>query len=145
MMRSFLLLLFTYTLCIYADPNIPSINDLMSIEDQQRTGVIKLSQKQKMELATWITEHCYRSPKCTSPENASSTSHLSISLNVYNGKILQLSDNSVWEVAPEDRTISQGWLNSVPLKLSSSGDQKYPYMLTNTQNHTSIKVRPSKL
>lgn len=48
----------------------------MSIDDQQRTGVIKLTQIQKMELAKWLVNHgC--SP---STPKAKTTSHLPFSI-----------------------------------------------------------------
>ncbi len=60
----------------YSDTSIPSINSLMSIEDQQKTGVIKLSQIQKMELAKWLVTHGY--PPST--PKAKTTSHLPFSI-----------------------------------------------------------------
>ena len=57
------LLFLTFTSICYTDTAIPSINTLMSIDDQQRTGVIKLTQTQKMELAKWLIQHgCYQRP-----------------------------------------------------------------------------------
>ena len=125
----------------YGDTSIPSINDMMSIEDQNKTGVIKLNQKQKMELAKWLVEHRYYEDIASEQELHA----LTVSLNVYDGKIIQLSDNSVWEIAPDDLVISQTWLSSIPIKITDTSNPDYPYLLTNLRNNQSIKAKKGHL
>ena len=125
----------------YADTTIPSINDIMTIEDQNKTGVIRLNQKQRMELAKWLMKHGYYDD-----EKPYEVLHgTKISLNIYDGKILQLSDNSVWEIAPEDRIISAAWLSAIPVKVTATTHPNYPYLLTNLLNNASVKAKKGKL
>lgn len=125
----------------YADTSVPSINDLMSIEDQNKTGVIRLTQNQKMELAKWLVAHGYYQDE----KNYEVLSGPKVALNVYDGKIIQLSDNSVWEISPEDRKTSQSWLSSIPIQVTKASDTKWPYILTNLLTNESVKAKPSVL
>lgn len=125
----------------YGDTSIPSINDMMSIEDQKNTGVIKLNQKQKMELAKWLVKHRYYEDIASYQEIHA----LTVSLNVYDGKIIQLSDNSVWEIAPDDVVTSQKWLSSIPIKVTQTTNPSYPYLLTNLRNNQSVKAKKGQL
>lgn len=131
----------TFLVSLYPDTSIPSINDLMSIEDQKKTGVIRLNQKQKMELAKWLMEHEY---------NAEAASNeilhaLKVALNVSDGKFLELSDNSVWEISPDDLMISQSWLSAVPVTVTQSSNASYPYLITNLNSNQSVKAKKSQL
>jgi len=133
--------LIAYTLG-WADTSVPSINELMSIEDQKRTGVIRLTQQQKMELAKWMVEHHYN----LSAESDESILYApTVVLNVSDGKIIELSDNSVWEIAPDDLAISQTWLGSIPVKISSSTNPSYPYLITNLRNQQSVKAKKGQI
>lgn len=125
----------------YADTSIPSINDLMTIEDQNKTGVIRLTQNQKRELAKWLVAHGYYEDQKTYEV----LSGPKVSLNVYGGKIIQLSDNTVWEIAPEDIKISETWLNSIPIKVTKTTNPNYPYLLINLLNKVSVKAKKGTL
>lgn len=131
----------TLLVSAYPDTSVPSINDLMSIEDQKKTGVIRLSQQQKMELAKWLVEHRYN-PEAAADELIHA---LTIALNVSDGKILELSDNSVWEVAPDDLVISQSWLSPIPVKVTQTTDPNYPYLIINLRSNQSVKAKKGQL
>ncbi len=125
----------------YADTSIPSINDLMTLEDQTKTGVIRLNQKQKSELAKWLVKHGYYEDLQSYQVLHAAT----VSINIKNGKMLELSDNSVWEIAPEDTDISASWLSAIPIKVTKSKHPDFPYLLTNMLNNTSVKAKKSSL
>src|SRR5690606_34131201 len=82
---------------------IPSINDMMSIEDQRKTGVIRLKQNEKMELSKWLVAHGFYDRH----ENPSETFPLVITRNI--GTQMTLSDGSEWQIAPEDVSTAKGW------------------------------------
>lgn len=141
--KRLLIILFSIFLIIkgYTDTSIPSINDLMSIEDQNKTGVIRLNQKQKMELAKWLVKHGYYDDL----KSYEVLHAVTVSINIHNGKIIQLSDDSVWEIAPDDVVTSQSWLSAIPIKITKSKNPQYPYILTNLLNNSFVKAKKGKL
>lgn len=132
--RFFMLLTLLPFTC-FASSSVPSINDIMSIEDQTATGVIRLTQQQKMLLAKWLVQH-----GCYDPAGAD-YSKVTVSINISDGQILQLSDNSVWEIDPADQGTSQLWLSAIPISISESTSKDYPYLLTNIKTQASVKAR----
>jgi len=136
-------LFYTLTLCsftfLFSEPTIPSINDIMSIEDQTTTGVIRLTQEQKMALAKWIVDHgCYKKEEDT-------IHALKVSLNVEGGRLIQLSDNSVYEIAPKDREITSTWISAIPIKVESSNDASYPFYLKNLNSGVRVLAKRSSI
>lgn len=119
----------------------PSINDIMSLEDQKSTGVIHLTQEQKKALAEWFVKHGYYEIQAQVNYNQA----LTVALNVGAGQKLMLSDNTVWEVASEDQETASSWIGSVRVELTPSGNAAYPFMITNIQTRTSVKVKKSTL
>ncbi len=72
------------------------IEDVMSKEEQKKTGVSQLNFNQKRALEAWLNENfVLKTKKETTPLART------LSLNIDNGKELQLSDNTIWEVNPE--------------------------------------------
>lgn len=119
----------------FGEVNIPSINDIMSVEDQRKTGVLGLKQRQKMELAKWLVDHGYYEEKKTN------SSDDSLTLTMNDKKELQLSDGSIWEVAPEDVPISSAWAANVEVLLERTQNPLYPYNLINVKAKEKVKVR----
>ena len=66
---------------------------------------------------------------------------LTIQENLHGGKLLVLSDNSRWEVAPQDLHISETWIIPVPLKIEKSNNPSYPYQITNLNSRSTILAR----
>ena len=87
------------------------LDDVMSQEEQKKTGIKKLSFKQKVALESWLNRTFVLKEKAS--EN---TTPLSLSINIDRGEKLQLSDGSVWLIAPTDRQISSIWLTPFPRK-----------------------------
>lgn len=135
------LVLFVPFILFANGPKIPSINDIMSIEDQKATGVIRLTQEQKKALAQWLVKNGYY--EYVAEENFNNVTKISI--NIDNGAKLILSDNTVWEVAPDDQVLASSWLSAIPVKLSPSSSNEYPFFLTNLNTNTSIKVKKSSI
>lgn len=133
--------IFSPMLCYCDTTLIPSINDIMSLEDQKTTGVIRLTQEQKKALAEWFVKHGYYEMQAKVNYNHV----LTISINIGGGQKIVLSDNSVWEVAPEDQELASGWLGSNPVEISPSENKDFPFLMTNVRNRNAIKVRKSKL
>ncbi|MCB1117649.1 MAG: hypothetical protein KDK50_03595 [Chlamydiia bacterium] len=66
---------------------------------------------------------------------------LAITENLHGGRVLRLSDNSIWEVAPEDINYTQLWVTPFRVKIDYTGNVDYPYTLTNETSQTSVRVR----
>ena len=113
------------------------LDDVMSREEQRKTGINKLSATQKIELEKWINETFVL--KAQSEEKPQGSLYLS--LNIDNGQKLQLSDNSVWEIAPGDVQKASAWITPFPIEISPSGDPSYPSLITNKTTGESVKAR----
>ncbi|MBM3198581.1 MAG: hypothetical protein FJZ58_04935 [Chlamydiae bacterium] len=55
------------------------------------------------------------------------------------GKVVFLSDQSAWAIAPEDLAISSLWLLPAPIQVVQAEDfSVYPFLLTNLHSNTSV-------
>ena len=122
------------------------LDEVMSKEDQKKIGIATLSVKQKIMLEDWINQtfELKTIPSTTKsiPEEPDQAP-LSLSININSGQMLELSDNSIWEVAPEDLPISATWLFPFPVKITPSDNPDYPFQLTNVNTGASIRARKS--
>jgi len=118
------------------------LDDAMSPEEQKKTGVAELSYPQKLALEQWLNENFVA--KAPAEEKKIDTNPLYLSQNIDNGKSLMLTDDSVWEVKPEDRSISESWLTPFPLTIvdnTDSDNANYPKKIFNGNTNASVKVR----
>lgn len=133
--------LFLYTalgLICFSATEIPSINDMMSIEDQRKTGVIRLKQAQKMELARWLVEHgFYEHHAKVDPKYPP----LLIQRNI--GTLITLTDGSEWEIAPEDISTAKTWKIMDKIEVVKTENPMYPFKLINknTKGEEFVKAR----
>lgn len=137
MFKFFFSCLFLSSALFGAQSSIPSLDEMMSIEDQKETGVVRLTDLQRKALAQWLIKHGYYDKN----GNEDTLHGLTVSININSGKAIQLSDNSVYEIAPEDQTISAQWLGPIPIKVTNVSDPNYPFLLTNLHNHLSVKAK----
>ena len=117
------------------------LNDVMSPDVQQKTGVQDLSPKQKMVLETWINDTFVLKTK--GPETPKEISNLYLSINVNNGQQLRLSDGTLWDIDPADQTITATWITPFPVKIGQSGNPTYPTLLININNNVSVRAKPA--
>jgi hypothetical protein len=105
----------------------------MSAQDKKKTGIYKLSDQEKSALQEWV-DNANNKPmlKKANP---------SLSENLYNSSYLKLTDNSIWNVRPQDMPISQGWISEVEIIITPSGDPQYPSKLTNSVSSSSVLAR----
>lgn len=112
------------------------LDDVMSREEQKKTGVYNMTMQQKVELEAWINRTFILKPVST-PQ----TSGLTLSININNGEKIQLSDGSLWEIAPSDVPTASSWLTPFPIKVLPSNDPNYPTQLVDVQSGSSVKAR----
>ncbi len=118
------------------------LDDAMSPEEQKKTGVAELSYPQRLALEQWLNDNFVA--KAPEEEKKINTNPLYLSQNIDNGKTLMLTDDSVWEVKPEDRSVSESWLTPFPLSITDNTDPDkttYPKKISNSNTNTSVKVR----
>lgn len=113
------------------------LDDVMTREEQHRTGIDKLNAKQKMELEKWLNANF--DMKSGEPEPASR--QVDLSVNVNNGKRLRMSDGSLYEIAPGDVVYTALWITPFPLKITETDDPYYPYKITNTNTGRSVMAK----
>ncbi|MBP9842204.1 MAG: hypothetical protein KBC64_07265 [Simkaniaceae bacterium] len=137
MKKVLLLLSATTALCA------ANLNDLMPADVQKTTGVNRLSEKEKAALAEWLSTQMNGSQSGgnVTPEPESVERYLSE--NIQGGRVLRLSDNTMWEVSPDDITISRIWLFPFPVKIEVDEvtNPAYPYKFTNLRTGTTIHVK----
>jgi hypothetical protein len=121
---------------------IVQLQDVMTPDEQQKTGIFQLSEAQKKELENWLNQKFVL-------KNASLTASSPIYLqqNINNGARLILSDGSIYEIAPTDRTKAAFWITPAELLIKPSNDPLYPSQITNTLTNASVNgklIQPSQ-
>jgi hypothetical protein len=111
------------------------LNEMMSLDEQKKTGVSQLSEMQKQELEKWMND------KFILKSSRTDTPPLTLQQNLQSGAQLELSDGSIYEIAPSDRSKTTFWLTPITLKISPSNDPKYPALLTNTLTGVSVRAK----
>ncbi len=66
---------------------------------------------------------------------------LYLSENIDNGKQIQLSDGSTYEIAPDDVIRSALWIFPLPIEIQASDDPDYPIKLINSNLGSSVKAK----
>lgn len=117
------------------------LNDAMSQKEQRKTGVADLNYQQKLALEQWLNDNFVSKNHVEEKK----VSDIYLSQNINNGKRLELSDGSLWEVSPLDVSKASFWIVPFPLELIDNSDPRdkdqYPKKIVNKNTNVSIKVR----
>jgi hypothetical protein len=116
----------------------------MSIPIQRQTGVINLNYQQKLALEHWLNENFEIREH---PEPAKKKETLYLSQNINNGRQLELSDGSLWEVFPEDTNKASFWITPFPLEVLTTepvDNAEYPQQILNSYTGVTVKVKQIK-
>lgn len=111
------------------------LNDVMSADEQKKTGVSGLSDAQKKELESWLNNNFVQKTTAPAPKP------LSLQQNMNGGAQLIFSDGSVYEIAPEDRSKTTFWLTPINVTMEPSGDPNYPTKITNSLTSVSVNAK----
>ena len=112
------------------------LEEVMTKEEQKRTGVYKMTMQQKIELEAWLNKNFI-----LKNAKVNNQTQISMSININNGQKLQLSDNSIWEVDPNDVSTAAIWITAFPVQIAPSQDPAYPFLIINTNTGVSVKVK----
>lgn len=62
---------------------------------------------------------------------------------IKSGHFLELSDNSIWKIAPKDVKISRNWILAPTITIIKNQDLDYPYILFNNITGKKVKAQIS--
>lgn len=113
------------------------LDDVMSKDVQQKTGVANLTPVQKAALEDWLNANFEVKNSMTEKQ----TPEVMLSINIEGGKKLQLSDGTMWEVDPNDIVQSSVWITPFPMRIVPSDSTDYPFLLVNKISGVSVKAR----
>lgn len=114
------------------------IEDVMSPKDQEETGVSKLTRMEKLYLEKWLNKKfILKSEK----EQINDTTSLYVSEIINQGQQLRLSNNSLYEIAPDDWELAQAWIAPTVVRVTFSNDPYYPWTITNPLSGYSVRGR----
>ncbi len=128
------------TVCVISLSSLQAtiiLDEVMSQDEQKKTGIDRLSRHQKLAFEAWLNQTFILKTEAEKSES----SPLSLSINIDHGHKLQLSDNSIWEIDPADKNTAAGWITPIPVKIGSSKNSAYPYLLINATSGVSVKAR----
>jgi hypothetical protein len=117
------------------------LNEVMSMDEQKKTGVATLSDVQKKQLEGWINDKFVLKPTTTTTAAATS---IYLEQNMQSGAQLMFSDGSIYEIAPTDRSKTVFWLTPIAITIEPSGDPNYPSKITNTLTKVSVNGKMVK-
>lgn len=137
-----------------------NLDQQMSLQDKQQTGVVNLTLKQRQALASWIDKHYTpigQSPLPQQPQapqqppsqmmqqpsmqQNTPNQSLSLTINLNNGAELILSDATRWQIHPQDVVISSVWIAPSALSVAAGTDPSYPFVITNLSSKQSVRAK----
>ncbi len=152
------------------------IEQVMSDSDQDQIGIKRFSPKQRAAFEQWITDWTQRvveqapsyhisdsiphwvaswpvhqSPNVNPTSKTASISRRQVNSIIYknqNGRQIDLKDGSQWKIRSIDTSVAQYWLRGDSIRIESSTDIYYPYILKNEsrdkQAQASLITPPSE-
>jgi hypothetical protein len=132
----------------------PSLNQIMTPDEQTRTGVDKLTPDERTELETWIQTYTQSKvaslqQKTTRAKKVSMKPSFGVlTINVRGGQFLILTDSSVWEVSPDDIFTSSAWLASIAVEITydnSDPEAYFPFIIKNQYSGLSVHARQASM
>lgn len=113
------------------------LTDVMSQDEQLKTGVSQLSETQKQALENWMNKKFIL-------KTGGSAQTLTLQQNIKNGSQLEFTDGSIYEIAPSDRSKTVFWLTPISMTVTASNDPMYPALLTNTLTGIAVRAKQIK-
>ena len=110
----------------------------MSPEQQKKSGISKLTEAEQRHLEEWLDDHFV---KKSESEKKIFGEKLYVSEIINGGQRLRLSNNSLYELAPEDWIHAQAWITSAEVQVTHSPNEYYPFTITNPSSGYSVKAR----
>jgi hypothetical protein len=134
------------SICLFSQITLQAseifLNDSMPKDVQKKTGVADLNYQQRLALEKWLNDtFVLKNP----PEKQKGNANLYLSQNIDNGKVLELSDGSRWEVAPDDVESAAFWITPFSLyftpNTNTADNGTYPVKIVNENTGIGVKVK----
>jgi hypothetical protein len=132
--------MFTLLIAMFHVIAAETLDHEMTPQERKKTGVSKLTDKEKASLQQWVDTHYEkRGAPLGQDETVEQRSLLQEVLR--NGSYIRLANGTLWNINPDDTNISQGWITPVDILVTQSGDPAYPYKLTNSLTGSALRAR----
>jgi hypothetical protein len=127
------------------------LDQVMTKQDQEQTGVAKLSPKEREALEAWLTQFALRAiqasgtapaskPKTAGAYAGAASGHW-IKRIVERGKIIELEDGSLWELSSFSRVDAILWLVTEKIVVTAGDMPGYPYKLINPDGESAAEAK----
>jgi hypothetical protein len=129
-----------------------SLDEVMNKADQDKTGVSKLSPKERAALEQWLTDLAITITSKAQADvsiESKSVGYAGIGQKHWvkskadGGKYIQLEDESLWEVSSIDKINKMLWLPLDDVVVVESGNPLYPYKLVGERDTAEAKLLTS--
>jgi hypothetical protein len=142
--RLLFFILFPFTVLANSNQTV-ELSKVMSLQEQQETGVYRLTFQEKQALEKWLTSWTIRLLNEGSGSDSAffTNETLPPELNTVkrvfrNEGNIELSDGSLWKISPVDLFRASSWLPRDKIEIAKSQDLYYPYTLTNYSTKVSV-------
>lgn len=126
-----------------------SLDAVMSRADQDRTGVSKLSPKERAAFEQWLTDFAITVATKTAADAAAAPKAAAypaighkrwVKSKADGGKFIKLEDGSLWEVSPIDKINTMLWLPLDDVVVVESKNPLYPYKLVGERDAAEARL-----
>ena len=116
------------------------LSSAMNPNEQQSTGLNRLSNKQKAALSSWIESYSSTQAQKQQTQQAQVKPN-AISAIVGDGHFVKLADGSVWNISPNSWINTFYWKQGDIVNVGKSLDTLFPYTLTNESSNLPVTAQ----
>lgn len=133
------------SLSLAQDKIILRLDQLMTPEEQKRTGITKLTKSEREALEQWLTNWTLQVLHKATPSSEKTYARVGsghwVSQKIDGGRFIKLEDGSLWEVSSIDRINTMLWLVTENITIIESGNPLYPYKLINSDSGNTAEAK----
>ena len=126
-----------------------SLDTIMTEAEQEKTGVSKLSAKEKAALEQWLTGFAITVATKVATESATVPKAAAyaatgqkhwVKSKADGGAFIQLEDGSLWQISPLDKINTMLWLPTENVVVVESSNPQYPFKLVGERDTAEAKL-----
>ena len=140
-----LLVLSGISLSLAQDKLILQLNQLMTPEEQMRTGIIKLTKSEREALEQWLSNWTLKVLDEATVSSGQTYASVGgghwMSKKIDGGRFIKLEDGSLWEISSIDRINTMLWLVTEEITVIESSNPLYPYKLINNDSGDTAEAK----